>query len=386
MSSSVALVICGLLLVGQLVSVALADWRLHRRRPSILDPERAGPVSIVIPTHGIETFARETLESAFNLDYPRYELIFCVARGDDPITGLILRAIEDHPEIPARLLVGDDVISDNPKLNNCVKGWDAARYDWIILTDSNVLMPRDYIQRLMAGWRADTGLLCSPPRGSRPEGLWAEVECAFLNTLQARWQYAAEAGGMGFAQGKNMLWRRQLLDDNGGIRALAADIAEDAAATKIVRDAGFHVHLADTAFEQPLGRRSAGQVWMRQLRWARLRRVTFAPVYAPEILTGAALAAVFAAIAAAPAGPAAAALAAVLMTALFHAAELVLASRAGWHLSWRTPIALLIRDVLWPAIWIGGWAGATVVWRDQSINVKKGAALDTSLTPSTGVF
>ena len=103
------------------------------------------------------------------------------------------------------------------------------------MADSNVLMPRDYLQRLLAGWRPDTGLLCSPPIGCQPDGFWAEVECAFLNTYQARWQYAADTLGLGFAQGKTMLWRRRDLERAGGIQALAEEIAEDAAATKLVR-------------------------------------------------------------------------------------------------------------------------------------------------------
>ena len=86
---------------------------------------------------------------------------------------------------------------------------DAARHDWIILADANVLMPKDYIQRLLMSWRHRSGLVCSMPLGSRPGNLWAELECAFLNTFEARWQYCAEAFGMGFAQGKSMLWRRE---------------------------------------------------------------------------------------------------------------------------------------------------------------------------------
>ena len=166
------------------------------------------------------------------------------------------------------------------------------------MADSNVLMPRDYLQRLLAGWRADTGLLCAPPIGCMPNGFWAEVECAFLNTYQARWQYAADTVGLGFAQGKTMLWRRADLERAGGIRALGAEIAEDAAATKVVRRAGKRVRLVDRAFGQPLGVRSAAQIWSRQVRWAKLRRATFPVFFLPEVLSGACaplLAAVYAA-------------------------------------------------------------------------------------------
>ena len=86
-----------------------------------------------------------------------------------------------------------------------------------------------------------------------------------------------------------MLWRRDILDEAGGIEALGAEIAEDAAATKIVRAHGLDVRLVDRPFEQPLGPRSVTQVWDRQVRWARLRRATFPIFYAPEILTGSTL-------------------------------------------------------------------------------------------------
>ena len=162
----------------------------------------------------------------------------------------VQRLIAAHPEVPARLLVGNETISDNPKLNNVCKGWRAAAHDWLVMADSNVLMPRDYLGRLLAAWRPDTGLVASPPIGGRPEGFWAELECAFLNTYQARWQYVADSIGLGFAQGKSMLYRKSDIEKAGGIKLLAAEPAEDAATTKIVR-AAIARCLVDRPFEQP---------------------------------------------------------------------------------------------------------------------------------------
>ena len=187
------------------------------------------PVSLVRPLCGIDNYAADTLRSTFDLDYPRCEILFCVASAKDPAVPLVEALMAQHPEAGAKLLVGDERVSSNPKLNNVLKGWRAARHEWIVIADSNVLMPRDYIGRLFASWRADTGLVASPPIGCRPQGLWAEIECAFLNTYQARWQYLADALGFGFAQGKTMLWRRADLERAGGIAALAREVAEDAA-------------------------------------------------------------------------------------------------------------------------------------------------------------
>ena len=128
--------------------------------------------------------------------------------------------------------------------------------------------------------------MCSPPVGTRPDGVGAELECAFLNTYQARWQLIADALGTAYAQGKTMFWRRDYLDEGGSIEALAAEPAEDAASTKLIRAAGRKVRLVVHPFPQPLGHRAIGDVWRRQMRWARLRRSSFPLVYAPEAVSG----------------------------------------------------------------------------------------------------
>jgi ceramide glucosyltransferase len=346
------------------------------------NPHGQPPVSILRPVCGIEHAIDRTLGSGFALDYPDYELIFCVADAGDPIVSLIEEHIAGRPAIPARVVIGDRKISDNPKLNNCVRGWHAAQHPWVVLADSNVLMPVDYVQQMLSRWQPDSGLVCSPPIGSRPHGFWAHVECAFLNTLQARWQYASEALGLGFAQGKSMLWRKAMLDASGGIEALAAEIAEDAAATKLVRGTGLRVHLVDTPFEQPLGTRGLAALWSRQTRWARLRRVTFPAYFVPELLISVLLpaAGTFAGLAGTGIDSRTAALAAALLIAATYAAEMALAWAKGWEVSARLLIGMLARDCLMPAIWVTAWTGARVVWHGQAIEVR--ARIDESETPS----
>ena len=328
-------------------------------------PADAPAVSLVRPVCGIENHIEETLASAFRLDYPRYEIVFCVAFAHDPVVPTVRRLMAAHPGVPARLLVGNEKISDNPKLNNVYKGWRDTAQDWIVLADSNVDMPPDYIQRLLAAWRPDTGLICSPPVGCRPDGFWAELECAFLNTYQARFQYTADTLGLGFAQGKSMLWRRAILEPEGGIRALASEVAEDAAATKVVRRAGLRVRLVDAPFEQPLGHRTAAEVWHRQVRWARLRRTSFKACFMPEILAGGLwplIAAIFAVaqsdlpLAVVPA-----------LAAVWYGSEAALAWAAGWHLTARSPLVWALRDLLLPAIWLNGWLGSAFVWRGNQM-------------------
>lgn len=362
-----------LTLLIHLASIGLV-WRRCRPRPAPRAGAGMPAVSIIRPVCGVDHHEVETLRSGFMLDHPRYELIFCVAKADDPVIPLVRRLMAEHQDVPARLLIGDERVSANPKLNNLVKGWPQARAEWIVLADSNVLMPPDYLARLFAAWQPGTGLVCSPPIGIWPKGFWAEIECAFLNEHQARWQYAADTLGLGFAQGKTMFWRRADLDAVGGIEALAAEIAEDAAATKVVRGQGRRVRLVDGPFAQPLGQRDAASVWRRQLRWARLRRATFKRFFIPEILTGALwpLAATLA-YAIGMDWPLPAVLAAFLLT--WYGAEGALARHAGWPLSWRSPLAWMLRDLMLPLLWIEAWRGSDFSWRGNDMTTRQATAM-----------
>jgi ceramide glucosyltransferase len=241
------------------------------------------------------------------------------------------------------------------------------------MADSNVLMPPDYLQRLLAGWRADTGLLCAPPIGCMPHGFWAEVECAFLNTYQARWQYAADTVGLGFAQGKSMLWRRADLERAGGIRALGDEIAEDAAATKVVRRAGRRVRLVDRAFGQPLGRRSAAQVWSRQVRWAKLRRATFPAFFIPEVWSGSLAPLLAAAFAAQSADVTTTGVTAALAVA-WYGCDALLARLAGWHLGRWSLLAWIARDLMLPMLWVQAWLGNSFSWRGNEMHLADAVA------------
>jgi ceramide glucosyltransferase len=358
---------CGITASLHIVSIVVAIIRC-RPRAGVAPLRETPPLTIVRPVCGLDNFVEETLRTSFELAYPAFELIFCVASGRDPVVPVVRNLIAAHPGVEAQLLIGDDRVSSNPKLNNCVKGWRAAAHPFIAIADSNVLMPKDYIQRLLAAWQPDTGLVCSPPAGCRPIGLWANLECAFLNSYEARAQYFADTLGIGFAQGKTMLWRRSDLEAAGGIRALGAEAAEDAASTKLVRAAGLRVRLVDEPFQQPLGRRSLKEVWRRQTRWARLRRAGFPLFFVPEIFGGAVLPLLAAGYVAHGVGlPVVDTVAALALA--WYGLETALVWAVGWHLTPLFPFYAMLRDLLLPGLWIDAWVGTEFVWRGNAMSV-----------------
>lgn len=371
--SLVGLLVWLCLLLAHIVTTALAWTRCRARKaPGGLASSYSAGVSILRPVHGLEETDKAALESTFRLDHTRYEVIFCAESEGDPAIAFCRDLMQRHPAVPARMLVGKTLHTSNPKLNNVEKGWRDARYQWVVMADCNVLMPPDYIQRLLQSWRSDTGVVCSPPIGAAPQGIWAELECAFLNTYQARWQYAADTLGYGFAQGKSMLWSRSLLEDAGGLNRLTSELAEDAAATKVIRSLGLRVRLADRPFTQPLGRRTWSQAWSRQLRWAQLRRSSFPLLFLGECFTTW-VAAVLAAGTAARAVSVDSSTLVAGTLFIWLACEALLARACAWHLSIRSPLLWLARDLVILLVWLSAWFRRTYDWRGTKVTVPQSA-------------
>jgi ceramide glucosyltransferase len=352
---------------------------LRRLRPADRSSERSasGPnvrpvgaigtpfVTLLRPVCGIDPWDAETLRSSFRQDYPHYEIIFCAQSPQDPVIGLVRRLIAEHPDVPARLLVGHDPVTGNPKLNNVWKGWHAAGSDWICMTDSNLLLPPHYLSTVVSTWQADTGLVSAPPIGTRPLNMAGRLECAFLNGNQAVLQYAADSLGAGFAQGKTLFFHKPLLESAGGLAALGTSLAEDAAATRLIRRLGRRVNLTPLPFAQPIGERSFKTVWARQLRWSRVRRDAFPLLFVCEIMNGGLVPIALASTAAHLAGVSP--LAAIGYALLWYAAEAGLSRRAGWARGWGSLALPVLRDAMLPAIWLATYARRGFEWRGTSL-------------------
>lgn len=349
-------------LAVHLASVGLVAIRYSGKDDAA--PAERPLISIVRPVCGLDTYDRETLASTFHLDWPDYEILFCAARETDAAVPVVREMIAANPQCPARLLIGEDLVSGNPKLNNAIKGCHAARGSVIAMIDSNVLLPPDYLSRVMARFDRKTGLVTSPPIGIRGEGIFGALECAFLNGFQARWQLAADQLGIGFAQGKNLVWRADVLARAGGAEALGQDLAEDVASTKAVHAQGLRVRLTRRAFAQPIGPRRFVPVWGRQLRWARVRRAGFPALFMGEALVGPLPAVI--ALAFAGAG-----WWLIPFIALWYLAEIALCHLAKWPSAGKDIVAMVLRDLLLQPLWCATWLRRGFEWRGTAMGGEK---------------
>ncbi|NIY71000.1 glycosyltransferase [Marivivens donghaensis] len=353
----------------QIVTSGAAAYAMKaKRKKSIISGTPS--VSVLRPVCGLENNIEATLRTTFETTWHgKVELLFCVDREDDPIVPVVRGLISEYPSVEARLLVGRDHVSGNPKLNNLVKGWKEAKHEFVLMADSNVLLPADYIERLFARWDDETGLVTSPPVGVDATNMWGSLECGFLNTYQGRWQLSSDTFENGYAQGKMLFWRKDILDAAGGPEALGAEMAEDVASTKVVRAAGKKVRLLNQLMPQPIGERDFKSVWSRQVRWAKVRRMGFPAVFCAEILAGVGLPMLMTLILT---------LTGLLswwwllaVPALWFGTEYAVASLAGWPRSLRDVASWVIRDAMLPLIWVSAWRGNSFEWRGNAMDASE---------------
>lgn len=382
MLTTIAIAICAFTCVAQATTIAIVIVRLRRPTKPLQMEQNPRLVSIVRPICGVENYLDLCFESSFHLSYPNYEVIFCVEDANDAAIPLARRAMEANPEIPSSLLIGRDQISANPKLNNIVKGWRAAKSDWIILSDSNTLLPTDYIERLLERWDDKTGMTSMSPGVTMPEGFVAMIECAYLNGHQARWLLAGDSLGFGYALGKTLMYHRPTMERLGGLPQLGKAAAEDIASSHAMHGAGLDIHLARNPIQQPLGRRQFGAVIKRQIRWARLRRSGLRGLYLAEVMNGG-LWPIGTATALAIAGVMPA-LGAVGVAAFWYGSELVLMRAARWPLSWTMPAAMIVRDLLLQPVWIAGLFGNRFEWRGNSMSAAAAGGEDEKARAESG--
>ncbi len=366
---------------GAALSITVAGtWlaRKHfRKSPPHLDaPFALYPVSILKPLKGTDPGLAENLVSFFELDYPFFELIFCVADAFDPAIPLIEGLLRRYPGVRARLLVGDLKVGANPKCNNLARAYRSASHDWLLVSDSNVRVAPDFLKRVVANLEPGVGLVTAVVAGHEGTGLGGQLEMAFLNTFYARAMVLADGAGHPTTVGKSMLFQRPTADRFGGMEALARYLAEDYMAGEAMRRLGLRVVTMCDPVTQIIGPKTLSEFWARHVRWGRIRKSQAPLLFAVETLFGSVVSGLLGAFALAHAAGVAPALALAAHLCIWAGCDwLVLRSMRA-----RPGVAFgavwFARELAAVPMWLNIAAGNTVMWRGQRLTVLPGGMLE----------
>jgi ceramide glucosyltransferase len=331
------------------------------------------PVSILKPLKGIDPGMYESFRTHCLQNYPAYEIIFGVSDPNDPAITEVERLKREFPERNIQLMVCAKHLGANIKISNLVQMLPAARYEHLIVNDSDIRVPPDYLQTVIAPL-ADpaTGMVTCLYCAVAGDTLGSKLEALGVNTdFSAGVLVAQKLEGIRFGLGSTLALRRQTLGEIGGFESMLDYLADDYEIGKRVAALNLKVELSQLVVETYLPAYKFPDFLHHQLRWGRAIRDSRPWGYLGLAFT---FALMWSLIALIVSGGALWAWALFAMAAGARGAAAVLVGRSVLQDQTLRPIVWLLplRDFIGAAIWLASFAGHNVAWRGDSFVLKKG--------------
>jgi ceramide glucosyltransferase len=259
----------------------VALFWVTRRRKNL--PDFTPAVTIYKPLKGQDEGLEDNLRSFFHLDYPTYQLLFCVADSDDPAIPVVTRLLAEFPDHDAHLIVGCPVFGLNPKVESLAAMDRYRRHEVILISDSNVRVRPSYLRETTC-YLAEpgVGLVTNLFVGSGEVQTGAVLENLELNGFIAGGVAAASLLRMTCVVGKSMLLPVRVLEAIGGFAAVRNLLAEDQVIGMRVRKAGYSIRLSHHVIENVNQARGFRWFLNRHSRWYKIRRRLAFPAFIIE--------------------------------------------------------------------------------------------------------
>jgi ceramide glucosyltransferase len=363
------------LLTGSLVYCVLIIVATRRFLSATLPaPGNKPPISILKPLCGHDDGLEENLRGFFLQDYPEYEMLFGVHRLDDPAVPVADKIMNEFSgRISARLVVTGESPIPNAKafsLNRLVR---EAHFDILVMSDSDVRVTPLLLAHMAQEFQEKrTGLISCPYRAVPGNSLWSRLEAIGMNTeLLGGVLVARMIEGMRFALGCTVAVRRSVLEEMGGFGYLQEFLAEDFVIGQRAADLGYGVLLSSYVIEHRIGSQGIMHNLGHRLRWARSTRRSRPAGYWGQIFTYPLPWALLLCAAYHSAWPAVFLTFALRGAAAIATARYVVRDPVTQKQWWLLPL----QDLIGFLVWISGFVGDTIVWRDRKCTVLRDGRL-----------
>ncbi|KAF8579467.1 glycosyltransferase family 21 protein [Ramaria rubella] len=298
-------------------TVGLLGWHTarqrYRNRPrsplASSPPEQVPGVSIIRPLKGLDANLFENLESTFTQDYPKFEILLSVADEHDQALPVVKDLVARYPGIDASIIIGEEIVGVNPKVNNLIRPYKEAKYDIIWVLDSNIQVVHGTLARAVDALdppetsfshaeknKRRIGLVHHVPLAFTTESLMgAHIEEAFLNTNHAKMYLAINTIAIDSCViGKSNMYRRSDVDrltgnlkpvstspspvvtfptEKHGLPAFARFLAEDnMIASALWHELGLRHDLSCDVSRNAIGDMDLPTYVWRRVRWIRVRK------------------------------------------------------------------------------------------------------------------
>jgi ceramide glucosyltransferase len=351
--------------------------------------EFAPGVSILKSLKGLDPGMMDAFRSHCRQNYAgEYELLFGVSSLADPAVEAVEQLRQEFPERSIRLIECPRRLGTNGKVSTLVQLAAHARYDFLLINDSDITVSPRYLERVMACFAPEAapaaakagahpskpvGLVTALYRGRAHGTLFSHLEALGIATdfMPAVLLAKLVERGLHYGLGSTLAVRREALEKIGGLLPLVDHLADDYELGARVDRAGYRVELSAEVVETGVPAYRWRGFADHQLRWARTVRDARPAGYAGLVFThglGWALLNVLAS----GLSPLSLWLLALsfflrLSLAMTVGAE-VLADRQVLATLWLLPV----RDLIAMGLWVAGFAGDTIVWRGERFVLRGG--------------
>jgi ceramide glucosyltransferase len=228
-----------------LVLVALSVWRARRNAP-IAPALPLAPVTLLKPLCGSEPGLYNNLRSFCEQKHPSFQIVFGVRDPADPALQIVRRLVAEFPELLIDVVINPQQHGSNCKVSNLINMLPSARYDLLIMADSDASVSQDYLRAVtMPLLDQSVGLVTCIYRGIPTPLICSRLGAMFINewympSVVLAWLF----GHRGYASGQTLALRRATLTAIGGLEAMANHLADDNLLGEKVRQLGLRVVLS----------------------------------------------------------------------------------------------------------------------------------------------
>jgi ceramide glucosyltransferase len=277
----VILILLGLSFIIYFLQVSALRKKLKEKAPNSF----TSPISIIKPLKGLDDNLFDNLESFCKQDYPEYEVILSLENRNDPAYRVAEKIKNKYPD-RVTIVIDNSSKALNPKVRNMMTAYKISKYDYFLISDSNVYVDSDYLKKTSASMSEDVGLITNLIVGTGGKSFGAVLENLKLNSFILLSVCLLDKFlKMPCSIGKSMLMRKKDFEEIGGFSAVQNVLAEDYLIGKLIHEKGKKVVLSNYMIENVNEYWSIKRFFNRHTRWAKIRWKIGGVKYFTEPLT-----------------------------------------------------------------------------------------------------
>ena len=332
-------------------------------------------ISVLKPLKGLDDNLFDNLESFCDQDYPEYEIIFSLQDYNDPAYKVARKIKDKYPEREISLIIEHCNEGLNPKVNNLLTAYRAAKYEHVLISDSNVMVDKNYLKEIARPMNNHgVGLVSNLIKGIGGRSIGSVFENLHMNSfVMGSVCFLDKFLKMPCVVGKSMLMRKADLDAIGGLRAFKDILAEDYMIGKMMHESGKKVVLSHYMIKNVNHYWGIRKFINRHTRWGKLRWKIGGPKYFAELMGNTVF---MSSLPVALWEPSKLTVSFALLVCLAKTAgDYYMGRRAGSDLNPFLYFLAPVKDIVIGLVWFVPVLSTTVVWRGNRFIIGKDSVL-----------